>query len=147
MQDCIRFPASNSNQQVTAVLTPTRTVSRSNTMVSATWAVQAEYPGDESGAVPFLKRFTVFNTDQCENLPDELVTAPPVPEGLILPQADALIAATGADFRIGGDTARRSRARSLSGDMWDLTSPARAPLCRSWRSVRAVVARRRAWAG
>jgi antirestriction protein ArdC len=28
-----------------------------------------------------------------------------VPEGLILPHAEALIAATGADFRIGGDRA------------------------------------------
>ena len=52
---------------------------------------RAERDGDEPGAIPFLKRFTVFNTDQCENLPDGLVTAPPpVPEGLILPQAEAL---------------------------------------------------------
>jgi antirestriction protein ArdC len=48
----------------------------------------------------------VFNTDQCENLPPELTSAPvPVPEGLILPHAKALIAATGADFRLGGDHA------------------------------------------
>ncbi len=67
---------------------------------------RAERDGDEPGAIPFLKRFTVFNTDQCEKLPDGLVTAPPpVPEGLILPQAEALIDATGADFRIGGDRA------------------------------------------
>ena len=43
---------------------------------------RAERDGDEPGAIPFLKRFTVFNTDQCEDLPGELVTAPPpVPEG------------------------------------------------------------------
>jgi antirestriction protein ArdC len=67
---------------------------------------RAERDGDEPGVIPFLKRFTVFNTAQCENLPSELVNAPPpVPEGLILPQAEALIAATGADFRIGGDRA------------------------------------------
>jgi antirestriction protein ArdC len=67
---------------------------------------RAERDGDEPGVIPFLKRFTVFNTDQCENLPDGLVTAPPpVPEGLILPQAEALIDATAADFRIGGDRA------------------------------------------
>ena len=73
---------------------------------------RAERDGDEPGAIPFLKRFTVFNTDQCENLPGELVTAPPpVPEGLILPQAEALIAATGADFRIGGDRAFYSPAQ------------------------------------
>jgi antirestriction protein ArdC len=67
---------------------------------------RAEREGDEPNATPFLKRFTVFNTDQCENLPVVLTTAPaPVPEGLILPQAEALIAASGADFRIGGERA------------------------------------------
>jgi antirestriction protein ArdC len=67
---------------------------------------RAERDGDEPGAIPFLKRFTVFNTDQCENLPGGLITTPPpVPEGMILPQAEALIGATGADFRIGGDRA------------------------------------------
>jgi antirestriction protein ArdC len=67
---------------------------------------RAERDGDEPNTIPFLKRFTVFNTDQCENLPPELTSAPaPVPEGLILPHAEALIAATGADFRIGGDRA------------------------------------------
>ena len=67
---------------------------------------RAERDGDEPGAIPFLKRFTVFNTDQCENLPEGLVTAPaPMPDGLILPEVEALIAATGADFRIGGDRA------------------------------------------
>ena len=67
---------------------------------------RAERDGDEPNAIPFLKRFTVFNTDQCENLPEGLVTAPvPVPEGLILPHAEALIDATGADFRIGGERA------------------------------------------
>jgi antirestriction protein ArdC len=73
---------------------------------------RAELDGDEPGAIPFLKRFTVFNTDQCENLPDGLITAPPpVSEGLILPQAEALIAATGADFRVGGDRAFYSPAQ------------------------------------
>jgi antirestriction protein ArdC len=67
---------------------------------------RAERDGDEPGAIPFLKRFTVFNTDQCEGLPAELsTTPPPLAEGLILPQAEALIAATAADFRIGGDRA------------------------------------------
>jgi antirestriction protein ArdC len=67
---------------------------------------RAERDGDEPNAIPFLKRFTVFNTDQCENLPPELTSAPaPVPEGLILPHAEALIAASGANFRIGGERA------------------------------------------
>jgi antirestriction protein ArdC len=67
---------------------------------------RAERDGEEPTAIPFLKRFTVFNTEQCENLPPELTTAPAaVPEGLILPHAEALITATAADFRIGGDRA------------------------------------------
>ena len=67
---------------------------------------RAERDGDEPNAIPFLKRFTVFNTDQCERLPAELTSAPAaVPDGLILPHAETLIASTGADFRIGGDRA------------------------------------------
>src|SRR6202451_4151899 len=30
---------------------------------------RAERDGDDPYAIPFLKRFTVFNTDQCEHLP------------------------------------------------------------------------------
>ena len=64
---------------------------------------RAEQTGEEPGAIPFLRRFTVFNTHQCEGLPEEIAkVAPPPPPGLIEPQAEALIAATGADFRIGG---------------------------------------------
>jgi antirestriction protein ArdC len=62
--------------------------------------------GEEPEAIPFLKRFTVFNTDQCADLPSDADTAAPVPpEHLILPQAEALIRATGADLRVGGDRA------------------------------------------
>jgi antirestriction protein ArdC len=64
---------------------------------------RAESEGDEPEAVPFLKRFTVFNMAQCDGLPEELaVAAPPVPDNLILPEAEALIRATGATVRIGG---------------------------------------------
>jgi antirestriction protein ArdC len=67
---------------------------------------RARETGDEAHAIPFLKRFTVFSVDQCENLPNELVTAPsPVPEGLILPEVEALIRASGADLRLGGERA------------------------------------------
>ena len=70
---------------------------------------RAQTPGKEAereGSIPFLKRFTVFNIDQCDGLPESLhVSAPAVPEGLILPEAEALIRATGAKFRIGGDEA------------------------------------------
>jgi antirestriction protein ArdC len=67
---------------------------------------RAAETGDQPDAIPFLKRFTVFNTDQCEDLPAELAPAPaPTPNNPILPQAEALIRATGADIRIGGDKA------------------------------------------
>ena len=67
---------------------------------------RAAETGDEPEAIPFLKRFTVFNADQCEGLPADIAPPPqPLPENLVLPQAEALIAATGADIRIGGNRA------------------------------------------
>ena len=67
---------------------------------------RAREQGDEPNTIPFLKRFTVFNVAQCEGLPADLVTVPPpVPDGLILPEVEALIRASGADLRIGGDKA------------------------------------------
>ena len=61
---------------------------------------------ETAGGIPFLKHFTVFSVDQCEGLPEHIAPPPrPIPEGLILPHAEALIAATGADFRIGGVSA------------------------------------------
>jgi antirestriction protein ArdC len=60
----------------------------------------------EARAIAFLKRFTVFNVDQCEGLSEELTREPELPsERETIPQAEALIAATGADFRIGGSQA------------------------------------------
>ncbi len=62
--------------------------------------------GEEAQAIPFLKRFTVFNIAQCEGLSDDIVApAPPPPPGLIEPRVEALIKATGIDFRVGGDRA------------------------------------------
>ncbi len=62
--------------------------------------------GDEAHAIPFLKRYTVFNVAQCDGLPDDIATvAPPPPPGLIEPRVEALIRATGVDFRIGGNRA------------------------------------------
>jgi antirestriction protein ArdC len=67
---------------------------------------RAAETGEEVQAVPFLKRFTVFNTDQCEDLPDEIATiATPPPPGLIEPTVEALIKATGIAFHIGGERA------------------------------------------
>jgi antirestriction protein ArdC len=60
----------------------------------------------DARTVPFLKRFAVFNVDQCDGLTG-IVPAPAAPLGEreAIPRAEALIAATGADFRIGGDEA------------------------------------------
>ena len=62
--------------------------------------------GDEPQAIPFLKRFTVFNVDQCNGLPEDVAASPPrIETDIILPRAQALIEASGIDFRIGGSKA------------------------------------------
>lgn len=66
---------------------------------------RAAREGDAPGAVPFLKRFTVFNVDQCEGLEALAADPAPLPERQIIPHVEALIAATRADFRIGGHEA------------------------------------------
>jgi antirestriction protein ArdC len=68
---------------------------------------RAAEAGDEPEAIPFLKRFTVFNADQCEDIPADIAPPPSLArhENLVLPQAEALIRATGADIRIGGNRA------------------------------------------
>lgn len=66
---------------------------------------RAKGAGEEPEIIPFLKRFTVFNIDQCEGLPAEAAPPPPLPEHQILPQVEALIKVTGVDLRIGGDRA------------------------------------------
>jgi antirestriction protein ArdC len=67
---------------------------------------RASENGEEAQAIPFLKRFTVFNADQCDGLPADIAAAAPPPmPGLIEPTVEALIKATGITFRIGGDRA------------------------------------------
>ena len=67
---------------------------------------RAAKSGDDPNAVPFLKRHTVFNVDQCDGLPQTAFAGmEPLPEREIIPRAENLIAATGADFRIGGTRA------------------------------------------
>lgn len=67
---------------------------------------RAQETADDARAIYFLKRFTVFNAAQCENLPEDVAIAAsqPVP-ALIEPKVKALIRATGIDFRIGGNRA------------------------------------------
>ncbi|MFB9263121.1 ArdC family protein, partial [Bradyrhizobium erythrophlei] len=67
---------------------------------------RASETGEEAQAIPFLKRFTLFNIDQCEDLPADIAaTAPPPPPGLVEPTVEKLIRAIGIDFRIGGNRA------------------------------------------
>ena len=67
--------------------------------------------GDEARAIPFLKRFTVFNAAQCDGLPEALsAPPPPIADGLILPEVELLIRASGADLRLGGERAFYSPA-------------------------------------
>jgi antirestriction protein ArdC len=69
---------------------------------SASNATQNEAENQE-GAIPFLRRYTVFNIDQCDNLPQHCLAHPPsLPEREVVPQAEALATATRANIRIGG---------------------------------------------
>jgi antirestriction protein ArdC len=67
---------------------------------------RAKDEGTDPSAIHFLKRYTVFNAEQCEGLPVGLFgVVEPRQSREIVPEAEALIGATGADFRIGGDQA------------------------------------------
>ncbi len=67
---------------------------------------RAEETGKDARAIHFLKRFTVFNVEQCDGLPPELAAAaPPADTSLIEPRVQALITTSGAEFRIGGERA------------------------------------------
>jgi antirestriction protein ArdC len=73
-------------------------------------AERAARDGGSARAVPFLKSFTLFNVAQCEGLragigADTPGSSRPLPERDIVPVAEAVIAASGIDFRIGGDRA------------------------------------------
>lgn len=69
-------------------------------------AERAEREGGAARAVPFLKRYTVFNVAQCDGLADGTGQDPvPLAEREIVPVAEAMISASGADVRIGGDQA------------------------------------------
>ena len=60
----------------------------------------------EARQVAFLKRFVVFNVDQCEGLPEAYIAPMVSPDPVIaIGAADALIAANGARFQIGGSEA------------------------------------------
>lgn len=67
---------------------------------------RVEREGGEARSVPFLKRFTLFNVAQCEGLRPGLADDPvPLPEREIIPVAEEVIAASGVEFRVGGNKA------------------------------------------
>lgn len=67
---------------------------------------KARETGTDAKSIAFLKRFTVFNLSQCEGLRPDLAAEPAaLPEREVVPQAEALIAASGVDFRVGGNKA------------------------------------------
>ena len=67
---------------------------------------RANEQGDDPSAVPFLKRFTVFNVEQCEGLPPHVVPPPrALSEIELSPDAEALIASTGAKIVTGSGEA------------------------------------------
>ena len=66
-------------------------------------AANGDSEGEAPRSIPFLKRFVVFNAAQCDGLPARLTADPvPLPASELHERAEALITATGADFRIGG---------------------------------------------
>ena len=82
------------------------TVVYADTFIPKGESERAQRDGDAARAVPFLKSFIVFNVAQCEGLREGLGTDPaPLPEREIVPVAEAVIDASGVDFRIGGDQA------------------------------------------
>ncbi|MEJ1968462.1 MAG: ArdC-like ssDNA-binding domain-containing protein [Rhizomicrobium sp.] len=67
---------------------------------------RASETGDRPNAVPFLKRFIVFNVEQCDGLPAHIVAKPtPLPPSELSLDAEAFIAATGARLIEGGGEA------------------------------------------
>ncbi len=78
-----------------------------NRFVPEAEQARAAASGEDARSVPFLKRFTLFNLDQIDGLNHErLAPEPaPLPECEVEPVAEALIAASGAAFHVGGDKA------------------------------------------
>jgi len=67
---------------------------------------RAREEGRDARQVPFLKRFTVFNVEQCEDLPEARLDLPsPTEPEEMVPAAHRLMEASGAVIRIGGDRA------------------------------------------
>ena len=82
------------------------TICYADSLIPRSERERAKEQGDDPNAVPFLKRFTVFNVEQCEGLPPHIAPAPAlVPPTDVVPEAERLIAASGARIREGGGEA------------------------------------------
>ena len=90
----------------TTVVYADRFVPKDADAVTGAGATDGGAPADAPRAIPFLKRFTVFNLAQIDGLPEGFAPDPaPLPERDIVPVAEAVIAASGVDFRVGGNRA------------------------------------------
>ncbi len=90
------------------------TICYADTFIPKNEKLRAIESGNDPQAVGFLKRYTVFNADQCEGLdPSFFEGVEPMPEREAVPIAEALISATGADFKTGGDRAFYSPSEDL----------------------------------
>ena len=71
---------------------------------------------DTERTIPFLKGYTVFNAEQCENLPAHFTAKPEAPSLPIIQHieaADRFFDATGAVFRHGGNRAYYAEGADL----------------------------------
>lgn len=77
-------------------------------------AEKAQGEDREARTIAFLKRFTVFNVDQCDGLPEAIASILVLPDPVLaIAEADHVIAASGADFRIGGSEAYYSPSQDF----------------------------------
>lgn len=87
------------------------------TMIVFVSAIEKEQEGsDELRRIPFLKRFTVFNVAQCENLPAKVAigeTVAPRNADERRALADEFLACTGADIREGAGEAYYAPGRDF----------------------------------
>src|SRR5690606_11118853 len=81
-----------------------------DTFIPKAEQAKAAESGEDARRVGFLKRFTVFHVEQCDGLPVDPDAGPLPGWTEALPHVEAIIAATGADIRIGGDMAFYSPA-------------------------------------
>lgn len=90
------------------------TVVYANRFVPEAERQRAQSTGKDPRAVPFLRAYTVFNVCQCDGLPADLAASPGGSRPAeILPHVEALIRATGANFRIHGDRAYYTPATDI----------------------------------